>query len=604
MSTLGSLSCSPNQSDQWEKENTMALRSYWRPGRDEVEATNGMVTSMEAPAAEAGLEILKKGGNAVDAAITIGFCNVVLEPFMATIAGMGYMLIHLAKEGKTVAIDFNGRAPRKAHPDMYEVIGPAEAGGYHTFEVEGDTHSQGPLCVTVPSTCAGLCEVHKRYATLPLEQLLEPAIHLASDGFEAQWHVTLYAANDWEYLNLDHYLANIWLPGEHPPRSFPGSTDKVVQKELGDLLKRIAREGPDAMYRGEVADGIEEFIKKGGGVLTRQDLADYKPIVTEPISVPFKGYTIKAVPTPSGAITNLQTYRILDNFNLEALGHNTVDYLNLFIQSARHAFADRYRYLGDWEYVPVPLQGLLSAEYNRELAGKVNLTTSGFAADEKEEPWVYYLDHVAHDPWMYDPAGPPSEVFHPATDTNNEDTTHFNVVDKDRNVVTCTHTGAFTHGANPPSTGVYLVGGMAWFIPKAGYANSIAGWKRPLNNMCPVMVFEGGRPVLCEGSPGARRIMNRGIQVVTNVLVFGMTPQEAISQPTVDASGKDTLVNARMPDEIVGGLKRLGHRVELVEEQPAMTGPFSRPSAIHIDYDSGLLRAGVDSFRPTMALGY
>lgn len=582
----------------------MVLRSYWRPGRDEVEASNGMVTAMEAPAAEAGLETLKKGGNAVDAAVTIGFCNVVLEPFMATIGGMGVMLIHLAQEGKTIAIDFNGRAPRKAHPDMFKVIGPADAGGYHIFEVEGDAHSIGPLCVTVPATCAGLCEAHRLYGTLPLEKLLEPAIHLACDGFEARWHVTLYAANDWETLRLDPYLASMWLPDGHPPRSFSGSSDKIVQKDLGELLKNIAKRGPDALYRGEVAEAIAEFMQKSGGILTKQDLADYRPIVTEPISVPFKGHVIKAVPTTSGTITNLQTFRILDNFDLDAVGHNTVDYLNLFLQAARHAFADRYRYLGDWDFVPVPLQGLLSAEYNRELARRINLRAAGMAAHHDVEPWVYYLDEAAHDPWIYDPAGPPAEVFHPAADTNNEGTTHFNVVDRWRNAVSCTHTGVFTDGANPPSTGVYLVGGMAWFIPKPGYANSIAGWKRPLNNVCPVMVFRDGRPVLCEGSPGGRRIMNRGVQVVTNVIAFGMGPQEAISQPSVDASGKDTLINARIPDEIVGGMRRLGHRVEIVEEQPSLTGAFSHPSAISIDYEQGLLRGGVDAFRPTIAIGY
>jgi gamma-glutamyltranspeptidase / glutathione hydrolase len=582
----------------------VVVRSYWRPGRDEIVASTAMITAMEGPAAEAGLEILRRGGNAVDAAVTIGFCNVVLEPFMATIGGMGYMLIHLAQEGRTVAIDFNGRAPRQARPDMFKVIGPAEAGGYHAFEVEGDAQNQGPLCVTVPAFCAGMCEAHKLFGTLPLEQLLEPAIHMAMEGFEAGWHITLYAANDWEAINLDHYLAQMWLPGGHAPRSFVGSGDKIVQRDLGHLLQRIATHGADALYRGEVADAIDEYMRKTGGILTGQDLADYRPLVSEPMSVPLNHHMVKAVPTPSGAITNFQLFRILDNFDLGGLGHNTVDYLNLFIQAARHTFADRYRYLGDWEHVPVPLEGLLSREYNRELSRKINLRTAGPAVDRVLEPWVYYLDQGLHDPWQWDPAGPPEEAFYPAMDTNNENTTHFNVVDKDRNVVSCTHTGVFTAGANPPGTGVYLVGGMGWFIPKPGYANSIAGWKRPLNNMCPTMVFRNGRPVLCQGAPGARRIMNRCAQVVANMVIFGMGPQEAISQPTVDASGLDTLVNARIPDDVVGALKRLGHLVEVVEEQPAMTGSFSRPSAIAIDYDTGLLRAGVDAFRPTMAIGY
>jgi gamma-glutamyltranspeptidase/glutathione hydrolase len=189
-------------------------------------------------------------------------------------------------------------------------------------------------------------------------------------------------------------------------------------------------------------------------------------------------------------------------------------------------------------------------------------------------------------------------------DQNYEDTTQINVVDKDRNAVSCTHTGVFTAGANPPSTGVYLVGGMAWFLPQGGYANSVSGWKRPLNNMAPVMVFRGGRPVLCQGAPGARKIMNRGVQVVSNVVAFGMSPQEALIAPTVDASGRDTLVDSRLPDSTIQGLIDLGHRVQVVEEEPGMGGNFSRPSAIKIDYQRGVLYAGVDVFRPAIALGY
>jgi gamma-glutamyltranspeptidase/glutathione hydrolase len=582
----------------------MALRSYWRPWKEEVEAPNGMVTAMEAPSAEAGIEILKQGGNAIDAAVAMGFCNVVLEPYMATIAGMGYMLIYLASESKTVAIDFNGRAPRKAYPDLYRVTGYSEAGGYNIFDVEGDAHNQGPLCVTVPATCAGFCEAHKRYGRLPLEQVLEPAIHLASEGFEASWHLTLYAANDYESLNLDRYLASMWLPGGRPPRSSPKPGDRIVQRELGDLLKRIAREGADAMYRGEIARAIDEFIGSRGGVLSSQDMADYRPTVTEPIAISYKGHSIKAVPTPSGAITNLQTFNILNGFDMASMKHNSVEYLHLFIEAARHAFADRYRYLGDWEYAPVPLRGLLSADYGREIAKQLNMKKADAGAGQEEEPWAYYLEHALHDPWKYEKSSAPQQVLNLAMDSNNENTTHFNVVDRDRNAVSCTHTGVFTAGVNPPSTGVYLVGGMGWFIPKSGYANSVEGWKRPLNNMCPVMVFWGGKPILCQGAPGARHIMNRGVQVVNNIIVFGMTPQEAIVEPTLDVSGSETLVDSRLPDEVIKGLEELGHRIAVVEEEPGMTGNFSRPSAISIDYETGLLRAGVDAFRPTMAIGY
>ena len=157
---------------------------------------------------------------------------------------------------------------------------------------------------------------------------------------------------------------------------------------------------------------------------------------------------------------------------------------------------------------------------------------------------------------------------------------------------------------HPYNTGVYLTGGMAWFTPVVGHANAIAGWKRPMNNMCPVMVLRNGRPIVCQGAPGARRIMHRGVQVLLNILLHGMGPQDAVAALTVDASGRDTLVDSRFPAAVVEQLRAYGHAVQLVDEEPGMTGNFSRPSAVTIDYDHGLVRAGVDVFRPALALGY
>src|SRR5919199_589352 len=157
----------------------MALRSHWKTNKEEVVAENGVVTAMQPPSAEAGLEMLKRGGNAIDAAVAMGFCNVVLEPYMAVIGGIGYMLVHMAHTGQTVGVDFNGRAPRRAHAEMFEVLGPAPAGGISVFSVQGDANRAGPLSVIVPSTCAGFCAVHQRFGVLPLEQVLEPAISLA-----------------------------------------------------------------------------------------------------------------------------------------------------------------------------------------------------------------------------------------------------------------------------------------------------------------------------------------------------------------------------------------------------------------------------------------
>ena len=581
----------------------MALRSHWKSNKAEVVAENGVVTAMQPQAAEAGLAILKQGGNAVDAAVAIGFCNVVLEPYMAVIGGMGYMLIHLAETGKTIGVDFNGRAPRRAHAEMYDVLGPAPPGGINVYRTRDDANATGPLSVTVPATCAGFCAAHQSYGRLPLAQVLEPAIGLASDGFETNWHTTLFVANRMEALLSDPYLAAMWLPHGRPPRSYPKPAERIVQRDLGDLLRRIARHGAAGMYAGEVADAIDAWMRRHDGVLSKQDLADYQPILAPPLTQDFHGRALACVATPSGAVTNMETFGILNHLVLDDVGHNSAAYLHLVIEAARHAFADRFRYLGDWECAEVPLQGLLSPDYTRQVAQQISSLRSATTIEAQEEPWSYYLNRALHDPWVFDPKTRPEALPQAAVAAEAGHTTHINVVDKDRNAVSCTHTGFFGP-VHPDNTGVYLTGGMAWFIPLPGHPNSVAGWKRPMNNMCPVMVLEQGRPVVCQGAPGARRIMHRGVQVLLNIVQCGMSPQEAVAAITVDASGREVLVDSRFPDGVVEQLRDLGHAVKVVEEEPGMTGNFARPSAVTIDYDSGLLRTGVDVFRPSLALGY
>ncbi len=581
----------------------MALRSDWKANKDEVVAQNGVVTAMQPQSAEAGLAILKQGGNAIDAAVAMGFCNVVLEPYMAVIGGMGYMLVHMANEGRTVGVDFNGRAPRKAHAEMFEVIGPAPPGGIHVYLTQDGANVDGALSITVPATCAGFCTAHARFGVLPLEQVLEPAIGLASDGFESNWHTTLYVANKFDTLMADPYLADMWLPGGRPPRSFPKPAERIVQRDLGDLLRRVAKQGVAGMYQGDVADAIETWMRDNGGLLTRQDLADYQPIFGEPLRQTFRDADIACVATPSGAITNLETFGILDHLDLDHMTHNSVDYLHVIIEAARHAFADRFRYLGDWQHAPVPLKGMLSPAYMQMLAALIGSDKSTTCIEDDVEPWSYYLDHALHDPWRFDDTTQPATPSLPALSAEAGATTHINVVDKDRNAVSCTHTGVF-NSVHPYNTGAYLTHGMAWFIPLLGHANSIAGWKRPMNNMCPVMVLRNGRPVVCQGAPGARRIMHRGVQVLLNILLHGMPPQDAVAALTVDASEREVLVDSRFPTEVIERLRALGHRLKRVDEEPGMAGNFARPSAVTIDYDTGLLRTGVDVFRPSLALGY
>ena len=565
--------------------------------KDEVVARNGVVTANHPQAAKAGMRILEKGGNAVDAGVTTGFCNTVVAPFSAGIAGQGIMLIYLADEEKTVAIDFNALSPRKATPDMYRVVGVTRR-GINIFEVENNEMSNGPKGVCVPGTPAGLCKAHELYGSLPLEEVMEPAIALASEGFQVRPYATGQIANMMARIQSRPALAEMWLPDGRPPTA---NGKKVIQRDLGRLLKRISREGSDFIYRGDVAEAIAEHIQEGGGVLDYEDLASYEPRIGEPMGVSYRDYEAVTVPAPIGGQTTLEILNILENFDLRLLGHNSAGYLHLFVECARHAFADRYRYMGDWNVAEVPLRGLLSKEYAKDLAGQVDLEKVALESEIDEEPWAYYFDRSLHDPWKYDRNPSSSAGSFPAS-SESSGTTHFNVVDGDGNAVACTHFGGFGEGGIPSGTGVYLNGHMGQLIPKAGHPNSVEGRKHPLTNDSPLMVLKDGRPFLCVGAPGGRRIISRIVQVVLNVVEFGMGVQEACASPTVDASSMRTIVDSRISSGVIGRLEDMGHRVRVVVSSPYV-GEFSRPSGILIDNDTGMLHGGAEVFGSAIALG-
>ena len=579
------------------EDGSLVLTSTLRPMKDEVVARNGVVTANHPQASEAGMSILERGGNAIDAGVATGFCNTVVAPFSAGMAGQGIMLIYLAGEEKTVAIDFNALSPREATPDMYKIVGVTST-GINIFEVENDEMTSGPKGVCVPGTPAGLHKAHELYGSLPLEKVMEPAIALAAEGFAARPYATGQVANMMARIQSNPPLAEMWLPDGRPPTA---TGKRVVQRDLGRLLKRISKEGSDFIYRGDVAKSIAEHVQGGGGVLDYDDLAAYEPRVGEPMGVSYRGLQLMTVPAPIGAQTTLEILNILENFDLKSLEHNSAEYLHLFVECARHAFADRYRYMGDWSVADVPIQGLLSKGYAKEIADQVDLGRADLEPEIEEEPWAYYLERSLHDPWKHDPNPRPVTGSFPAS-ADASGTTHFNVVDGDGNAVVCTHFGGFGQGGIPPGTGIYLNGHMGQLIPVPGHPNSVGGRKHPLTNDSPLMVLRDGRPVLCVGAPGGRRIISRIAQVVLNVVDFDMGVQEACASPTVDASSMHTIVDSRIPSGAIGRLEAMGHRVRVVVSSP-WVAEFSRPSGILIDHDAGLLHGGVEVFGAAKALG-
>ena len=446
-----------------------------------------------------------------------------------------------------------------------------------------------------------MCRAHELFGILPLEQLLEPAVHYAREGFEAGPTACLTIATNMPNLVRYGEAARIFLADGYPPP--PGT--KVVQRDLADTIERIGREGKDALYRGEVAAAIDEEMRRNGGVLSAEDLSEYEAQVLKPVRVPYRGYELLGSPAPSGAITAFQTLNILENFDLAHLSHASPERLHLFTEAARHAFADRYSFVGDPDFQPTPLDGILSPEYAREIARSIDRRTAGMEDERELQPWVAYADSPLHDPWRYDsqpcperaaPASPPSE---------GDCTTHFSVIDRDRNMVACTQTavGGFGSGVVVPGTGVLLTNGMVVFNPMPGAANSIAGYKRGLDNMTPALALRDGKPFFSVGAPGGRRIICRIAHVISNVIDFGMTMQEAITAPSVDAAERETFVDHRIDPQTVEALARMGHNVEVVPE-PSTGGGFSRPRGVMLDPETGMLHAGVQPFGTDEARGY
>ena len=576
-------------------------RSVWQPDKDEVVVEHGAVATAHPIAAEVGVDVLKSGGNAVDAAIATGFCLNVIEPWNSSIAGHGQMIVHVNGERRSVAVDYGHRAPRAATAGMFRVIGQAE-GSNGIYDVEDRANAVGHRSVGVPGVTAGMCRAHELFGILPLERLLEPAVHYAREGFEADPNTCLTIARNMPKLIRYGEAARVFLPDGYPPP--PGA--RVVQRDLADTLERIGKEGRDALHRGAIAAAIDEEMRRHGGILSAQDLADYEAQVLDPVRTTYRGHELLGSPAPAGTITTLQTLNILESFDLQGLAHGSPEHLHLFIEAARHAFADRYSYVGDRNFVPVPMDGILSKEYAREIADSIDSETAKLEDEREAQPWVAYADSPLHDPWRYDPQARPEGTI-PTTSPPIEGdcTTHFSIIDRDRNMVACTQTAVaqFGSGVVVPGAGVLLSNGMTVFNPMPGAANSIAGFKRALNNMTPLLVLRDGQPLLTIGAPGGRRIMCRMAHVISNVVDFGMSMQEAITAPSVDAAERETLVDHRIEPQTVDALARMGHNVEVVPE-PFTGGGFSRPRGVMIDPGAGILRAGVQPIGPDEARGY
>lgn len=470
-----------------------------------VVSRGGMVVSQERLASEVGSRILSAGGNAVDAAVATGFALAVTFPQAGNIGGGGFMLIHLARERRTIAVDYREMAPAAAHRDLFL----DESG--QVIASRSQFHLQG---AGVPGTVAGLCHVLRRYGTMSLRQVLAPAIALASKGIVVT--DTLVQALAWrgEQLRSDAAAAAYFFRPDGRPLE---TGDRWRQRDLAWSLRQVAREGEQAFYRGAIAHKLVDAMTRGGGLITLQDLAEYRVVEREPVRGTYRGYEVLSMPPPSsGGVHLIEMLNILENWNLAALGHNSAAYIHRVAAAMQRAYADRSRFLGDPDFVDVPVARLTDKRYAAALASAIDL--------ERSTP------SAAIAPGAPLPAESPQ-------------TTHFSVWDRDGNVVSNTYTLNFSFGSGiaVPGAGFLLNNEMDDFSAKPGVpnayglvgaeANSVAPRKRPLSSMTPTIVLRAGQPLLATGSPGGSVIINVVLQEILNVIDFQMNVAHATAAP-------------------------------------------------------------------------
>ncbi|MGH7305732.1 MAG: gamma-glutamyltransferase [Candidatus Rokuibacteriota bacterium] len=545
-------------------------------------APHGMVAAEHPLGARVGARILERGGNAVDAAVATAFAMTVVEPFMSTIAGSGTMLVHAARKGETAALDFNGCAPMRAHESMFRVSTGVSRGLFAWPNVENAANERGWLSAAVPGSVAGLSQALERYGTMELRDAIQPAIELARDGFVTDWYQALTTARQLEELAAAGEAGRVYLRSGRsvyrPPTGMEEG-DRPTYPDLARSLELIARDGPSAFYRGEIAQAIHEAMASHGGLITRDDLAAYAVRVGAPLTGTYRGLELAFAPGATGGVTALEILNILEQFPKTAVGWHTPGGLNLRALAVRRAFADRFEHLGDPAVVPAPWDRLTSKEYALEVAAALRRRPARRAGHRDQ------LDALG------------------ASAAGGDCTTHISVVDRHRNMVALTHTAVSLFGSLVvvPGTGILLNNGMIWFNPEAGRPNSVAPGKRALVNMVPVLGFKKGEPYLTLGAPGGRRIVSAIPQVIATLVDSGSDLQEAIEAPRLHAESAEVLVDTRVGDRVLAALGRLGQKVAPREETYA-TLNFAKPVGVRVGRRG--LEAGLDTLRPAAAAGH
>jgi gamma-glutamyltranspeptidase/glutathione hydrolase len=524
-----------------------------------------MVTSGHALASQAGIQTMMAGGNAVDAAIATAAALGVVEPHASGVGGDGFMLIYWAETGTISGVNATGPAPYAATRDLYLK--------------NGGIPMKGIRSVSVPGIVDGWLLAHERYGTLKLEQVFDPAIALCENGFPISYRLANGLENEGVRFAADPYTRAIFTRDGNPI----GPGEILYQQDLGATLRKIAVEGRETLYEGDLARAIVAFSQAYDGLLTEKDLAGYHAHWTEPISASYRGYEVYEMPPNSSGHVLLQELNMVEQFDLQALGCNTAESIHLMVEAKKLAFADREKFVADPRWLDIPLEGMLSKAYAVERARRIN------------------LDRAATDI----PPGVPEQF---------EDTTCFCVADRWGNAVCLLQSiqSGFGSSLIAGDTGILLNNRMTYWHLEANHPNCLMPGKRVRHTMNPVIVTKENKPFLICGTPGADTQVQTNLQLVTHVIDFGMNPQEAVEAPrwrslqnpmesTVPHTCADVLqLEGRFAADIRQRLAGKGHDLEILDD---WGGPGSA-QAILIHPESGALIGGSDPRRDGYAVGW
>jgi len=502
-----------------------------------IAAEHGMVVAQERLAAQVGADILRQGGNAVDAAVATGFALAVTYPRAGNIGGGGFMVIHSAGRNEDVAIDYRETAPAAMTHDVF--LGP-------DGKPDTDKSRNSALGIGVPGTVAGLALALEKYGSgrFTLAQILKPAIELARDGF--------VVADDMADTLSDMYRRMGRWPNSAKAFSRSDGTplqegDRLIQSDLAATLSAISEQGPRGFYEGPVAERLAKAVRDGGGIMTADDLKSYRAVVRSPVRGTYRGYDIVSMPLPSsGGTVLLQSLNILEGFPMPDIKQGSATSLHLMVEAMKRAYADRARYLGDPAFVNAPVNVLITKEYAARQRAGIDLARATPAADVL--------------------AVSPRE---------GSNTTHYSVVDSGGNAVSNTYTLNFPYGVGlvAEGTGVLLNNELDDFTAAPGASNAfgLVGFeanlpgpgKRPLSSMSPTIVLKDGRPVLVTGTPGGSRIISAVLQIVVDVLDYKMDVAAAVAAPRVHNQWMpdEVRVERGFSDEVLAGLRAKGHKV-------------------------------------------